>query len=428
VDHAVARHRRIVAFAHDLSDGARRARASGEHRHEAVARDATRRDRSHHRSHLPRPSVHALILIQASRELASRGLMAIPAPDILEATQDAGLRYSTDERRGIARVRAGAGFRYEDPDGTRIRDGAELRRIKRLAIPPAWTNVWICPDPRGHLQATGRDAKGRKQYRYHERFRAVRDEDKYARMVDFARVLPKIRARVNEDLSSPKLTREKVLATIVTLLEQTLIRVGNEEYARENRHFGLTTLRGRHVAVRGSRIRFRFTGKSGASHDVDLRDARVARIVRRLQELPGQELFQYVDEGGETRRIGSDDVNAYLREIAGDDFTAKDFRTWAGTVLAAQALAGCEPVENVRYARRNVTAAIAHVAARLGNTPAVCRKAYVHPAVVEAYMDGSLSRALRRRGTRTQGGDLRREEAHLLRFLEARLAKVPQAA
>jgi len=289
--------------------------------------------------------------------------------------------------------------------------------------------VWICPDPRGHLQATGRDAKGRKQYRYHERFRAARDENKYWRMVDFAKVLPKIRARVEADLASPALTRSKVLATIVWLLEGTLIRVGNEEYARENRHFGLTTLRGRHVAVRGARVRFRFTGKSGATHDVDIRDARVARIIRRLEELPGQELFQYVDESGETKRIDSDDVNAYLREIAGQEFTAKDFRTWAGTVLVAQALFGCEPVENVRFARRNVTAAIKAVAERLGNTPAVCRKAYVHPAIVDAYMDGDLARALRRRGTRAlNASELRREEAQVLRFLEARLAKTAKAA
>ena len=353
--------------------------------------------------------------------------MALPAPEILEATEEAGLRYSTDARAGIRRTRAGRGFRYADASGRAITDEGEIKRIKRLAIPPAWTDVWICPDPRGHLQATGRDAKGRKQYRYHERFREVRDENKYWRMVDFAKVLPKVRARVDADLASPALSREKVLAAIVRLLEGTLIRVGNEEYARQNRHFGLTTLRGRHVAVTGSRVRFRFTGKSGATHDVDLRDARVARIVRRLQELPGQELFQYVDESGQTRRIDSDDVNAYLREIAGQDFTAKDFRTWAGTVLVAQALSDCEPVENVRFARRNVSAAIKAVAERLGNTPAVCRKAYVHPAIVDAYVDGELMRTLRRRAPRNSSA-LRREEAQVLRFLEARLAQVAKAA
>ena len=357
--------------------------------------------------------------------------MAIPDPAIIEAAQDAGLRYSNDDRPGLKRLRAGRGFRYVDTDGRTIGDKTELRRIKRLAVPPAWTDVWICPDPRGHIQATGRDAKGRKQYRYHERFREMRDENKYSRMIDFAKALPKIRARVAADLASAKLTRDMVLATIVRLLEETLIRVGNEEYARENRHYGLTTLRTRHVAVRGSRVRFRFTGKSGAAHDVDLRDARVARIVRRLQELPGQELFQYVDDAGEVRRVSSDDVNAYLRGIAGEEFTAKDFRTWTGTVLVAQALFDCEPVANVRYARKNITAAIARVADRLGNTPAVCRKAYVHPAIVEAYIEGDLGQALRRRAGRAgrvRGRELRREEQQVLRFLEGRLAKLERAA
>ena len=355
--------------------------------------------------------------------------MAVPAADVIEAAQDAGLRYTSDDRPGIKRVRAGRGFRYVDADGKVIRDAADLRRIKRLAVPPAWTSVWICGDPRGHLQATGRDAKGRKQYRYHERFRAMRDEGKYERMIEFAKALPKMRARVDADLSSAKLSREKVIATIVRLLELTLIRVGNEEYAKANRHFGLTTLRERHVAVRGSRVRFRFTGKSGAEHDIDLRDARVSRVIRSLQELPGQELFQYVDEDGETRRIGSDDVNAYLREASGRDFTAKDFRTWAGTVLIAEALLACEPVANVRHARKNVTAAIAQVARRLGNTPAVCRKAYVHPEIVEAYVDGDLARSLKRRAVlSTRSGGLRREEARVLRLLESRLAKVARAA
>ena len=357
--------------------------------------------------------------------------MAIPAPDILEAAHDAGLRYANDDRPGITRVRAGKGFRYLDTDGKTINDKAELGRIKRLAVPPAWTDVWICADPRGHLQATGRDAKRRKQYRYHERFREVRDANKYSRMVDFAKALPKIRARVAADLAAPHLVREKIVATVVRLLEYTLIRVGNEEYARANRHFGLTTLRDRHVAVRGERLRFRFTGKSGAAHDVDLRDARVARIVRRLQDLPGQELFQYVDESGEAKRVTSDDVNAYLRDVAGEDFTAKDFRTWAGTVLVTQALLACEPVENVRYARKNVTAAVAQVADRLGNTAAVCRKAYVHPAIVDSYIEGELHRAIRRRaarGGRARGPELRREEREVLRFLEGRLAKLSKAA
>jgi DNA topoisomerase-1 len=359
--------------------------------------------------------------------LHRRPFVALPAADVLEAAQDAGLRYTSDDRPGIRRVRAGRGFRYVGADGTAIRDAAELRRIRKLAVPPAWTEVWICSDPRGHLQATGRDAKRRKQYRYHERFREIRDEGKYERMIDFAKALPKIRETVDAHLSSAKLSREKVIATIVRLLEQTLIRVGNEEYARANRHFGLTTLRGRHVAVRGSRVRFRFTGKSGADHDVDLRDAGVARVIRSLQDLPGQELFQYVDDEGETRRVASDDVNAYLREVSGRDFTAKDFRTWAGTVLMARALLACEPVANIRHARKNVTAAIAQVASRLGNTPAVCRKAYVHPAIVDAYESGDLGRSLKRRAAARSGG-MRRDEAHVLRLLESRLAKVARAA
>jgi DNA topoisomerase-1 len=351
--------------------------------------------------------------------------MAIPAPDMLEAAREAGLRYTTDDRPGVQRRRSGRGFRYVGPDGAAITDKSEIQRIRRLAIPPAWTKVWICADPRGHLQATGRDAKGRKQYRYHPRFREVRDENKYWRMADFAKVLPRIRKRVDEDLASPQLTREKVLATVVRLLEITLIRIGSDEYAKQNRHFGLTTLREQHVEVEGSRMRFRFTGKSGKVHDVDARDRRVARIIDRLQDLPGQDLFQYVGEDGEPHKIDSDDVNAYLRGIAGQEFTAKDFRTWAGTVLAAQSLASCEPVANERFAKKNVSAAIASVAERLGNTPAVCRKAYVHPAILEGYLDGELARALRRRAEREPRDHptLREEEQQVLRFLERRLAK-----
>jgi DNA topoisomerase-1 len=357
--------------------------------------------------------------------------MAIPAPDVLEAAKEAGLRYTGDDRPGIRRQRAGRGFRYVDPAGKPIDDTAELARIRRLAIPPAWTDVWICTDPRGHLQATGRDAKRRKQYRYHPRFREVRDENKYWRMVDFAKALPIIRRRVDADLASPRLTREKIVATIVRLLEITLIRIGNEEYARENRHFGLTTLREHHVEVDGSRVRFRFTGKSGKVHDVDVRDRRVARIVRALQDLPGQELFQYAGEDGEPHKVDSDDVNAYLREVAGREFTAKDFRTWAGTVLAAESLAEREPVASVRFAKRNITAAIATVAERLGNTPAVCRKAYVHPAILEGYLDGQLARILRRKVERELRSDahaLTEEEARVLRFLERRLARSQRAA
>jgi DNA topoisomerase-1 len=354
--------------------------------------------------------------------------MAMPAPDMLDAAKEAGLRYATDERPGIRRQRHGRGFRYAGPDGMAITDVRELKRAKRLAIPPAWTDVWIATDPRAHLQATGRDAKGRKQYRYHVRFREVRDEAKYERMIDFARALPKIRARVDADLGATGLTKEKVLATIVRLLETTLIRVGNEEYVKDNDSFGLTTLREKHVQVEGSRVRFRFRGKSGKDHDVDMRDRRVARVITALQELPGQELFTYVDEQDEVRRVDSDDVNAYLREIAGEDFTAKDFRTWAGTVLAAQSLAAVEPVANIRHARKNVSAAVTRVAARLGNTPAVCRKCYIHPAILESYIDGELARTLGKRIDREFADDAPTDEGRVLRFLERRIANASKPA
>ena len=347
--------------------------------------------------------------------------MAVPAPEILDAAQEAGLRYASDDRPGIRRHRAGRGFRYVGPDGEPVTDENDLKRIKHLAIPPAWTDVWICTDPRGHLQATGRDAKGRKQYRYHERFRAMRDETKYERILEFAHTLPKIRARVDADLRSAKLTRERVLAAIVRLLELTLIRVGNEEYAKANASYGLTTLREKHVAVDGSLVRFRFNGKSGKAHDVGIRDRRVARVIRALQELPGQDLFTYVDDDGDVKPVRSEDVNEYLREITGDDFTAKDFRTWAGTVIAATELAALEPVKNERYAKKNVTAAVARVASRLGNTPAVCRKCYIHPAIVDAYIAGDLV-ALH---AKHEGDavDLTSEEAKVLRFLERRTSQ-----
>ena len=356
--------------------------------------------------------------------------MAVPAPAILDAAQDAGLRYTSDDRPGHRRLRRGRGFRYLDPDGRPITDAAELARIRALAIPPAWTDVWIATDSRGHLQATGRDARGRKQYRYHERFQQARDEDKYGRMLEFAKALPKIRARVDADLGASGLTREKVIAAIVSLLETTLIRVGNEEYARDNASYGLTTLRERHVLVEGSRVRFRFRGKSRKDHDVDIHDRRVARIIAALQELPGQELFTSVDEAGETRRITSDDVNAYLREVAGAEFTAKDFRTWAGTVLAATSLAALGPVAGEREAKRNINRTIETVAERLGNTPAVCRKCYVHPAVIEAYLQGDLPRRLGRSTARRRTGSERlwAIEAGVLRFLERRGAVADRPA
>ncbi len=281
----------------------------------------------------------------------------------------AGLRYASDDRPGIARRRAGRGFSYRDADGRLVRDPETLDRIRRLAVPPAWTDVWICPSPNGHLQATGRDARGRKQYRYHARWRARRDDAKFERLIDFARILPRIRARVDRDLARPGLPREKVLAAVVRLLEMTLIRVGNEEYARLNRSFGLTTLRTRHARVTGTAVRFRFRGKSGRQHEVGLRDRRMAGVIRHLQDLPGQELFQYLGPDGETHDIASDDVNAYLREISGADVTAKDFRTWAGTVLAYRALRTATRESDEVAARRNVVEAVRQTADRLGQYP-----------------------------------------------------------
>jgi DNA topoisomerase I len=296
------------------------------------------------------------------------------------------LRYVSDASAGIARRRAGEGFCYLNAEGRAIRDRATLARIKALAIPPAWERVWICPREDGHLQATGRDARGRKQYRYHARWREMRDETKYGRMLAFAKALPRIRRRVRQDLALPGLPRDKVLASVVRLLETTRMRVGNEEYARENESFGLTTLRTRQVRVNGSTVEFRFRGKSGVWHEFALSDRTLAAIVRRMRDLPGYELFQYVDEDGETRAVDSADVNEYLKSIAGEEFTSKDFRTWAGTVLAAEALHAC--------GKNGLTKAIDRVAKQLGNTKAVCRKCYIHPAVIDAYVDGSLAQAM----------------------------------
>jgi DNA topoisomerase I len=314
--------------------------------------------------------------------------------DPRDVARHAGLRYTSDDDPGIRRVRRGRGFSYIGPDGKVIRDRETLARTRALAVPPAWTDVWICRFPNGHLQATGRDARGRKQHRYHARWRATRDESKFDRMIEFAVALSAIRERTDSDLARPGLPREKVLAAVVRLLELTLIRVGNDEYARLNRSFGLTTLRDRHARIEGTKIRFRFRGKSGQQHEVGLRDRRLATVVKRCQELPGQELFQYVDDDGQLRDVASDDVNTYLREIGGGDFTAKDFRTWAGTVLAYRALRALEPASSATDAKRKVVAAMRETAGRLGNTPAVARNSYVHPAVVEAYMDGRVGGAL----------------------------------
>lgn len=348
------------------------------------------------------------------------------APDPVEVAEEAGLRYVSDEQPGYTRKAKGDDFDYFDTEGKRIRDETRLLRIKRLTIPPAYKNVWICPSANGHIQATARDARGRKQYRYHERWRAVRDENKYDRMLVFGKALPKIRRRVNRDLKRRGLPREKVLATVVQLLERTFIRVGNEEYAKENKSFGLTTLRNRHVDVTATKLKFNFRGKSGKDHEVDVTDRRLAKIIRQLQDLPGQEVFQYLNENEERRKVTSEDVNEYLREITGEEFTAKDFRTWAGTVLAAMALNAQEAFENKSQAKKNVKDAISAVAKILGNTPAVCRKCYVHPAVLETYLDGAMIEGLKQKTEETlerKLGDLRSEEAAVMTFLQARLEK-----
>jgi DNA topoisomerase I len=334
----------------------------------------------------------------------------------------AGLRYSSDDRPGISRRRAGRGFTYRNAAGRTIRDGATLARIKALAIPPAWTDVWICADADGHIQATGRDARGRKQYRYHPRWRSRRDGWKFGRIVAFARLLPRIRRRCDRDLARRPLSRDKVLAAVVRLLELTLIRVGNDEYARLNRSFGLTTLEDRHVTVRGASIRFRFKGKSGRRHEVTLQDRRLANVVRRCQELPGQDLFQYVDDEGATQDITSDDVNDYLRAAAGADVTTRDFRIWSGTVLAYRALRELEPATTPREAKQNVLEAIRVSADGLGNTVAVARGSYIHPAVLEGYLadDGSVPIPRRRARSTSETNepiDLATER-RLLRILE----------
>lgn len=352
-------------------------------------------------------------------------------PEAVEALQDpavsaqiVGLRHISDDQPGIRREPNGKGFRYRDPGGKIVHDSETLSRIKSLAIPPAWTGVWICPNPNGHLQATGRDDRRRKQFRYHARWREIRDETKYARMIIFARALQKIRRRVKKDMALSGLPRNKVLATVVRLLEVSLIRVGNDEYARENDSFGLTTMRNKHVDVRGSTLRFHFRGKSGKWHDMDIHDRHIAKIVGRCQDLPGQELFQFVDDEGQRRDVRSEDVNDYLREISGHDFTAKDFRTWAGTVLAAMALREFEQFDTKVQAKKNIVAAIESVAEKLGNTPAVCRKCYVHPHVLDSYLDGTLMETLQQRAEKQISRSLRglpSEEAAVLGLLQQRL-------
>lgn len=347
------------------------------------------------------------------------------ADDPPQVAKEVGLRYVSDEQPGIRRQAVKDGFVYLDKEGTRIKDDKKLARIRALAIPPAWTEVWISPWENGHIQAIGRDAKGRKQYRYHAKWRAVRDEAKYGRMISFGKALPGIRKQVNDHLSLPGLPREKVLATIVYLLQTTMMRIGNEEYARTNKSFGLTTLKNRHVRIDGSAVQFQFRGKSGVNHKVQVSDRRLAKIIGRTRELPGQDLFQYLDDEGAPRSIGSADVNEYLRTITGDDYTAKDFRTWAGTVLAALALQEFEKFDSEAQAKKNIVRAIENVAKRLGNTPAICRKCYVHPEVLDSYLDGTLLNAMRERAGAELSKDihaLRPEEAAVLAFLQERLA------
>ncbi len=352
------------------------------------------------------------------------------SPEVLKAAAKAAkLRYVTDGTKGVRRELKQDGFDFFAANGSKITDEDEIARIRKLAIPPAYTDVWICPYANGHLQATGRDARGRKQYRYHPRWREIRDERKYGRMLLFGKVLPTIRARVERDLAKQGLPREKVLAAIVRLLESTLIRVGNEEYAKTNKSFGLTTMRNRHVRVEnGARIRFDFRGKSGTEHHIDLRNKKLANVVRRCQDLPGQELFQYLDENQEPHGVGSDDVNDYLQEITGESVTAKDFRTWAATNLAALALQQFEVFDTQAKAKKNVLQAVESVSKMLGNTPAICRKCYIHPAIFDGYLDGQLLEALK---TRTEekladpGSGLTAEEAAVAGFLAHQLEHQP---
>jgi DNA topoisomerase I len=347
----------------------------------------------------------------------------MPAENYQDEARAAGLRWVDDSIPGITREAGGSTFRYRDPDGRLIRDAETLQRIRDLAIPPAWTDVWIATIPDAHLQATGRDARRRKQYRYHPRWHEVRDETKYHRMIAFGESLQRIREQVDRDLARPSLSRQRVLAAVVRLLDVTLIRVGNDEYAKENSSYGLVTLTGRHVDISGPNIQFRFKGKAGVRHNVEVADRRVARVLQRTQDLPGEQLFEYLDPDGEVRRITSEDVNAYLRDITGEEFSSKDFRTWAGTVLAACALHELGPFGSRTEAKRQTVQAIKEVSRRLGNTPAVCRRCYVHPDVLSAHADGSLLKLrLRSRGSAVaaQHG-LREEERAVLRMLRKRL-------
>ena len=362
--------------------------------------------------------------IRESNSLDSALTIAVYV-DPVESARAAGLRYVSDDTPGIRRRKRGTGFGYTLPSGSPVRDSRELERIRKLAIPPAWTDVWICPLSNGHLQATGRDARGRKQYRYHPGWRSVRDETKFGRMILFGEALPRMRERIEQDLGQRGLPRTKVLSAVVRLLETTLIRVGNREYMRQNNSFGLTTLRDGHVDIEGSKLRFEFRGKSGKEHSVEIQDRRLARVVKQCRDLPGQTLFQYVDENGERQKVLSEDVNAYLREISGEDFTAKDFRTWGGTVLMLSALLEIGACESQKEASRAVVQAVKDVAANLGNRPAICRKYYIHPVLIETFVQGELIDALSSAVEETDddvGGNsgLRKLEAQVLALLRGR--------
>jgi DNA topoisomerase-1 len=348
-------------------------------------------------------------------------LAALPT-DPYESARVAGLRYVTDEQPGIVRKRSGRGFCYLDPEGKPVTDKDTLKRIRSLVIPPAWTNVWICASKNGHLQAVGRDARGRKQYRYHPLYRAVRDATKYSRMAAFAAAIPAIRERVHHDLELPGMPREKILATVVRLLERTAIRVGNEEYAKCNNSYGLTTMQDKHVDISGYKLRFHFRGKSGLVHDIELTDRKLARILRDCQEIPGHELFHYIDESGEICKINSEDVNAYLREITGEDFTAKDFRTWVGSAVTVLELEQVGPANSETEAKKNIVTAVKNAAAKLGNKPSTCRNYYVHPAVLESYMDGRLFEEMKKVPESSTAYALRREESCLLELVAAHAA------
>ena len=346
---------------------------------------------------------------------------ACAAPDPAQVAKSVGLRYVTDASHGIARNRVGKHFSYVGLDGKPIRDPVELQRIKKIGIPPAWINVWICPTDRGHILATGRDAKGRKQYRYHPLWREVRDETKYDKLISFGESLPGLREQVEHDLALHGLPYEKVIATIVRLLDTTLIRVGNEEYVRENGSYGLTTMLNKHVKVDQAQLHFHFKGKSGREHRIDVKDRQLARIVKRLQSLPGQELFQYIDEDKVPRSVESNDVNDYLRQTSGQEFTAKDFRTWGGTVIASIMLQQLGAFDSETQGKRNITEAIKTTAQRLGNTPAICRKCYIHPGVIDAYMDGSLVNFFKqydKHARKHAQEGLSDEESKVLAFLE----------